>query len=245
RPDEARAAALEETRDAARRGVATFAAQALVAHGDTEAALAAANGHPWTLPDEPAATPAAAGAATGPPRADTESPSAHAESPPRAAASTAPRADTESPPQAAEDSPPAASAFVRLSPSPSPRARAEASFARGLALRQAGQRTEARRHLTDARDLAARHDLIALANRATEELVVAGGKPKRAAQSGAAALTPSERRMAEHAARGLSNREIAETLFVTRKTVEFTLGNAYSKLGIRSRTQLAEALTLG
>ena len=48
--------------------------------------------------------------------------------------------------------------------------------------------------------------------------------------------------MAEHAAHGLSNREIAEILFVTRKTVEFTLGNAYSKLGIRSRTQLAGAL---
>ncbi len=75
-------------------------------------------------------------------------------------------------------------------------------------------------------------------------LVVAGGKPKRAALAGAAALTPPERRMAEHVARGLSNREIAETLFVTRKTVEFTLGNAYSKLGIRSRTQLAVALSV-
>jgi len=43
----------------------------------------------------------------------------------------------------------------------------------------------------------------------------------------------------------LSNREIAETLFVTRKTVEFQLGKAYGKLGIRSRTQLAGALGLG
>jgi DNA-binding CsgD family transcriptional regulator len=71
---------------------------------------------------------------------------------------------------------------------------------------------------------------------------VAGGKPKRAALQGAAALTPSERRMAEHAARGLSNREIAETLWVSRKTVEVHLGHAYGKLGIRSRSELSSAL---
>ena len=72
--------------------------------------------------------------------------------------------------------------------------------------------------------------------------MIAGGRPRRVAQEGVAALTPSERRTAEHAARGLSNREIAETLYVTRKTVEFTLGNVYSKLGIRSRTELPAAL---
>ena len=54
----------------------------------------------------------------------------------------------------------------------------------------------------------------------------------------------ARRRRRQAQARGLSNREIAETLFVTRKTVEFTLGNAYSKLGIRSRTQLAVALSV-
>jgi DNA-binding CsgD family transcriptional regulator len=85
-------------------------------------------------------------------------------------------------------------------------------------------------------------DATALASQATQELVVAGGRPRRTALSGVASLTPAERRVAEHAAGGLTNREIAETLFVTRKTVEFTLGNVYSKLGIRSRTQLPEAL---
>ena len=78
--------------------------------------------------------------------------------------------------------------------------------------------------------------------RATEELTIAGGRPRRIATTGVDSLSPSERRVAENAARGLSNREIAETLFVTRKTVEFQLGATYQKLGIRSRTQLAGVL---
>ena len=44
------------------------------------------------------------------------------------------------------------------------------------------------------------------------------------------------------AAEGLTNREIAQALFVTEKTVETHLGRAFSKLGVRSRKQLAEAL---
>ena len=72
--------------------------------------------------------------------------------------------------------------------------------------------------------------------------MAAGARPQRAALSGPEALTPSERRVAELAAEGLSNREIAETLWVTRKTVEVHLGSAYAKLGIRSRAQLADVL---
>lgn len=56
------------------------------------------------------------------------------------------------------------------------------------------------------------------------------------------ALTASERRVADLAATGLSNREIAEALFVTRKTVELHLGNTFAKLAIRSRTQIAAIL---
>ena len=55
-------------------------------------------------------------------------------------------------------------------------------------------------------------------------------------------LTASERRVAELAAEGLSNPEIAQALFVTRKTVETHLGRAYRKLGITSRTRLTAAL---
>jgi DNA-binding CsgD family transcriptional regulator len=56
------------------------------------------------------------------------------------------------------------------------------------------------------------------------------------------ALTPSERRIAEMAAEGMSNPEIAQALFVTRKTVEAHLAGAYRKLDIRSRGELAGAL---
>lgn len=119
---------------------------------------------------------------------------------------------------------------------------ASAALELGAALRRANRRVDARERLSAARDLAHRVDARLLLDRATEELTIAGGRPRRIALSGADALTPSERRVAEQAARGLSNREIAETLFVTRKTVESQLGASYSKLGIRSRSQLAEAL---
>ena len=66
---------------------------------------------------------------------------------------------------------------------------------------------------------------------------VGGGRP-----SGEGQLTPAERRVAELAADGLSNKEIARDLVVTVRTVEAHLKNAYAKLGVRSRTQLARRL---
>ncbi|WP_026910628.1 helix-turn-helix transcriptional regulator [Patulibacter minatonensis] len=112
----------------------------------------------------------------------------------------------------------------------------------GAALRRAGRRVDAREVLSVARDDAHRTGNLGLLERATEELVLAGGRPRRTALTGVDALTPSERRMADHAAAGLTNRQIAETLFVTRKTVESTLGQVFQKLDIRSRTQLAGVL---
>ena len=61
---------------------------------------------------------------------------------------------------------------------------------------------------------------------------------------GVEALTPAERRVAQLAAEGLTNRQIAETLWVTLKTVEVHLGRSYGKLGIGSRRELASALGL-
>jgi DNA-binding CsgD family transcriptional regulator len=67
-------------------------------------------------------------------------------------------------------------------------------------------------------------------------------RPRREALSGVDSLTPSERRVADLAAAGRTNRDVAQALFVTPKTVEVHLSNAYRKLGIRSRRELAGAL---
>jgi DNA-binding CsgD family transcriptional regulator len=120
--------------------------------------------------------------------------------------------------------------------------RAEADLAHGAALRRAGQRKAARTVLGAAREAASRAGAAELLSRATEEYVVAGGRPQRIAVSGVDSLTPSERRTAELAAAGHTNREIAERLFVTRKTVEYTLGHVFQKLDISSRTRLPEFL---
>ncbi|MGH2841235.1 MAG: helix-turn-helix domain-containing protein, partial [Solirubrobacteraceae bacterium] len=65
---------------------------------------------------------------------------------------------------------------------------------------------------------------------------------RRTALRGADSLTPSEGRVARLAADGLSNRDIAQALFVTLRTVEGHLTQAYMKLGISSRDELASAL---
>jgi len=112
----------------------------------------------------------------------------------------------------------------------------------GAALRRANRRADARGVLNEAIELARRCGATALAERATVELRAAGGRSSDAAANGADALTVSERRVAELAAQGHSNPKIAQTLFVTRKTVETHLGHIYAKLGIASRADLARAL---
>jgi DNA-binding CsgD family transcriptional regulator len=74
------------------------------------------------------------------------------------------------------------------------------------------------------------------------EVTAAGARPRRTALHGLEALTPRELQTAGLAAEGMSNREIADALFVTVKTVEWHLKHSYGKLGIRSRRELAEAL---
>lgn len=113
----------------------------------------------------------------------------------------------------------------------------------GAALRRANRRTEAREPLRCALDLAVRCGAGPLRERAREELVAAGARPRRATSSGVDALTPSELRVARMAADGMTNRAIAQALFVTIKTIEVHLANAYRKLGVASRTALAAALT--
>ncbi len=112
----------------------------------------------------------------------------------------------------------------------------------GTVLRRAGRRTDAGRALGEALELARACGARQLQARASSELEVAGTRVQRAARRGADALSPSERRVVALAIEGLSNRQIAEALFVTRKAVEWHLGNAYRKLDVRSRGELAGAL---
>jgi DNA-binding CsgD family transcriptional regulator len=113
----------------------------------------------------------------------------------------------------------------------------------GAALRRANHRTEARERLREGVDLALAIGALGLARRANEEIAATGARPRRVLRTGLDALTASERRVAQLAADGMSNKEIAQTLFVTIKTVEVHLSHAYRKLEISSRAQLAEALS--
>jgi DNA-binding CsgD family transcriptional regulator len=126
--------------------------------------------------------------------------------------------------------------------SPSRLVQAEALGALGAAQRRGNHRAEARETLREAREAAHLCGATGLEERIHEELVVAGARPQRIALAGIDSLTAAERRVAELAAQGMRNREIAETLFVTLKTVEVHLGRSYSKLDIRGRSQLARAL---
>ena len=112
----------------------------------------------------------------------------------------------------------------------------------GAALRRAGHRRESREPLREALELADRCGALRTAARVREELLATGARPRRTALSGADALTPSERRVTRLAADGLSNRDIAQALFVTTRTVEGHLTQAYMKLDIAKREQLAGAL---
>ena len=119
---------------------------------------------------------------------------------------------------------------------------AEALVALGSALRRANSRSEAREPLRQGMGLAHRRGAVPLAERDREELHATGARPRRLVQTGAASLTASERRVAQMAAEGSSNPQIAQALFVTRKTVETHLGHVFRKLDIRSREELSTAL---
>ncbi|MER8185102.1 AAA family ATPase [Kitasatospora sp. NPDC094015] len=112
----------------------------------------------------------------------------------------------------------------------------------GTHARRAGRFDEAREHLQQAADLAHGLGATAVADRALAELRAIGDRPRTRTFSGVAALTPTERRVSALAAQGLTNREIAQQLFVGLRTVEVHLTNTYGKLGIGGRPELAAAL---
>jgi DNA-binding NarL/FixJ family response regulator len=119
---------------------------------------------------------------------------------------------------------------------------AQSLAAYGAALRRTGHRRDSRAPLTHALDLATRCGASALARAAREELVASGARPRRDVRTGPDALTPSEWRVARLVADGLTNREAAQALFVTMRTIEGHLTHAYAKLDINSRRELEQAM---
>lgn len=116
---------------------------------------------------------------------------------------------------------------------------AKARVELGVTLLRAGQKNAGKAELEAGLEIAEDCGARGTAEAAAAELEVAGAAPKRLAFD---ELTASERRVAEYAADGRTNREIAEELFVTPKTVENHLTRVYSKLGVGSRRELASAL---
>ena len=120
--------------------------------------------------------------------------------------------------------------------------RARALAALGGALRRARRPTDARDPLRRALELADAVGAQGLVEEVRTELAAAGVQPRTTALSGVQSLTASERRVATLAAEGQTKRDIAQTRYVTPKTVEVHLSNAYRKLGIKSRRELSGAL---
>ena len=136
-----------------------------------------------------------------------------------------------------------ADAVARLAASPGRLDHAGALVELGALRRRSGARQAAEATLRDGLDLASRLGASLIAERARTELVAMGRRPRRAAITGIDALTGSERRVADLAVRGLTNREIAQSLFVTTRTVEIHLSSVYRKLGIKARSGLKDALS--
>jgi DNA-binding NarL/FixJ family response regulator len=107
---------------------------------------------------------------------------------------------------------------------------------------RANRRADAREPLRRGLELAYLAGAGGLVKHAQDELAATGARPRTLALTGVEALTPSERRVARMAARGVANKEIAEALFVTVKAVEAHLSSVYRKLQIKSRTQLADVI---
>jgi DNA-binding CsgD family transcriptional regulator len=129
-----------------------------------------------------------------------------------------------------------------LDRSPSALERTHALVELGAARRRAGQRAAAEPALRRGLQLADRIGATPLIKSARRELHALGLRPRRPAVTGPGSLTPTERRVAELASSGLTNRQTAEALFVTVKTVETHLARVYGKLGIGTRAELTRVI---
>ena len=110
-------------------------------------------------------------------------------------------------------------------------------------LRREGRRVDAREQLRTAHEMLAAIGMDAFAERARKELLASGERLRRRTAETRDDLTAQERQIARLARDGLSNREIGARLFLSPRTVEWHLRNVFTKLGIRSRRELSNALT--
>jgi DNA-binding CsgD family transcriptional regulator len=131
-----------------------------------------------------------------------------------------------------------------LAGSPSRLEHARALIDLGSALRRARRPSDARPPLRAGLAVARACGALPHAERAHDELTATGARPRKIVRTGVEALTSSERRVARMAADGMTNKEIAQALFVTVRTVEAHLHHAYQKLDISSREQLAATLSI-
>ena len=150
----------------------------------------------------------------------------------------------------ARDLAPLQRAVDLLKRTPAALERARALVELGATLRRHRERAAAREPLRHAMELATKLGAAPLAQRAQDELRATGARPRRVALEGVESLTATELRIAQLAASGCSNRQIADTLVVTVKTVEWHLGRIYGKLGVHGRHELdsfglGEQLTAG
>jgi DNA-binding CsgD family transcriptional regulator len=135
-----------------------------------------------------------------------------------------------------------AEAVDRLSRTPLRPELARAHLLYGEWLRRENRRIDARKQLSAAYDLFLAIDASAFAERARRELLATGEKVRKREDSTRNDLTPQEEQIARLAREGLSNPEIGAQLFVSARTVEWHLGNVFTKLGITSRRGLKDAL---
>lgn len=119
---------------------------------------------------------------------------------------------------------------------------AHALLVQGSAHAAAATVQQARQAFSRALRLAERAGAVHIARAARDGLVRVGGRPRRGASIGVDGLTGAERAVAYAAARGLSNREIAASLYLAPGTVKNQLASAYRKLSVSSRGQLRDVL---
>jgi DNA-binding CsgD family transcriptional regulator len=127
-----------------------------------------------------------------------------------------------------------------LEPSRADLEHARSLIALGSMLRESGEPVRARDCVSRGTDVALRIGATALAQHGREELLASGARPRRFARRGVDALTDRQREVAQLAAQGLTNHEIAESLVVTENTVATHLRLAFRKLDVSSRGQLSE-----